>query len=205
MEFYSQHTKLTPLLWDAYSANAFRTAPDMGPLLTQWGVIPTDSDPGLQVWDFDRFSRFVDLQHGGLGLATEWDELTNATDEANKSEVLGDLCWYLALVVRGLGLRGADVVLPPDVRAGLLPSVRAQVPEIVGDLKRLIYYGREAVRERLVWHIQETLLWVELTTAPGSMAQLLDTNSHKLLKKRYPDGFSNEAATARRDKPGESD
>jgi hypothetical protein len=159
----------------------------------------------MEVWDFGQVSRIVDLQHGGLGLATEWDELINAHDEDNRNEELGDLCWYLALIARGLGLRGVDVVLPPDVRAGLLPSARAQVPAIVGDLKRLIYYGRETVRERLVGHIQETLLWVELTIAPYSMAQMLDLNSHKLLKKRYPDGFSNEAATARRDKPGESD
>src|SRR5690554_3487676 len=39
----------------------------------------------------------IDFTHACLGLVTEYHELVNATDEQNKREEEGDMCWYIAL------------------------------------------------------------------------------------------------------------
>jgi hypothetical protein len=204
MEFYSKHNRLTPELWHDYSVNAYRTTPDVGKLLTQWGVIQPGQDPAMVVWDLANVRRVEDLKHGAHGLATELYEYACAPDEENRNEELGDICWYLAVIVRGLDLCLDDICPPTDDGTMFAMTFPACAHEVVGDLKRLAYYDRQEIRDRLITNIRSTLICIQ-GLASCSMAELLDQNSHKLLKKRYPDGFSNEAATARRDKPGESD
>lgn len=204
MEYYTQYNTLTPALWDEYSVNAFRTTPDAGQLAIQWGIVPPDTDPCMVVWDMRRMGDVFDLQHGALGLATELYELACAKDEENRIEELGDLCWYLAVIVRGLRLAGFNVV-PFEGEAVHGTTFPHCAHEIISDVKRLAYYDRQTVCARLSGNIRSTLLAMEQAAHPLTMAELLSQNSHKLLKKRYPNGFSNEAATTRLDKPGESD
>jgi len=208
---YSAHTRLTPALWEAYRPNALATEPNPEKLLVQWGMKPKDgpASPWITDPELDALHRTIQTLHGGLGLATELDEFLNAESPENALEEIGDACWYLVQILDGLQISTEEAtqlckgehVSNDDAPQDILAAGAA----IVGDIKRIVFYNKQSVRERLIGNIAQLLYLFDNWDSNFNMAQILEWNSYKLRELRYKNGFSNEAAVARLDKPGEQD
>lgn len=171
--------------------------------------------------------------HAAIGMATELAELRHNLDEENLVEESGDYCWYAALGYVGLVEFTQD--FEPEHR--FLPftdeELRQMEPEleglgigdlelritslgeaVVGDFKRLVFYDKRTVVDRLRGNLLTSLAVIAklgTLTDCEHMAGLLSGNSVKLLgsgeqQGRYgKTGFSEEAAQARADKTDGSD
>ena len=201
---YSAHSTLTPALWKAYRPNALATEPDARKLLEQWSGME-ERPPTYST------RRAIQALHGGLGLATELEEFRNADSPENTIEEIGDMCWYLVQIIEGLNIPIEEVAQEylgerqeyDDTEHDILIFGH----DIVSDIKRIIFYNKQTVRERLVGNINNLLhLFDNCYYKEGvDMVQILEWNSYKLRELRYKNGFSNQAAVDRLDKPGEQD
>jgi hypothetical protein len=172
------------------------------------------------------------IAHGALGLATELTEMRSVNTEEHWIEELGDACWYTALMLAGLQtlqfMRNATAtpVQPrwsTDVWTMDFLTLDADTPvpssselisygeQIVDDAKRVLCYDSMSKLPDVLRHSGQFLHCINQYAVrneawlPGGMAELLDKNSTKLLRKRYKDGFSTFAAEARADKAGQLD
>jgi len=202
---YGTHTRLTPALWEAYRPNALATEPNAQKLLVQWGGCTEGEDAEIAA----KIHRTIQALHGGLGLATELEEFRNANSQENTIEEIGDACWYLVQILDGLQitteeatrLGGGDPVRSDDTPVDILVIGHT----IVSDIKRIIFYNKQSVRARLISNIAQLLFLFDTWDEVFNMAQILEWNSYKLRELRYKNGFSNQAAVDRLDKPGEQD
>jgi NTP pyrophosphatase (non-canonical NTP hydrolase) len=166
----------------------------------------------------DRFSqvRAIRLLHGAIGLASELAEIREMAqkkeiDEVNLKEEMGDLCWYMGIMVSELGLdpdsifRIKDIMASvdhPDYRRDYLnehvDGMTIDIGEMIDLLKKNLMYGKplnvEGVKEKLF------SLSCEIESALNiygmNSAQARERNIEKL-RARYGEKFTEAAALER--------
>lgn len=171
----------------------------------------------------------VRLLHAAIGFASEVFELEfEATTQEDFLEEIGDVCWYGALALDALGytagtqhdallhdhmLRRYVQDIPQMSSPYSLRMLRYYTGMFAGMAKAYAFYDRIEYRDgtepavnafhlmavcvlRMLQYLQATLAgWHKV-----SFNDILDANIEKLQKKRYKQGFTEEAANERADK-----
>lgn len=130
------------------------------------------------------------LLHGALGLTCEYLEYAQAQTIGEKVKEMGDICYFLAVIVDALG--GTLQQIPADVRPG--DDIKA-IESLASEVKRRAFYGKQ--RDADAWIVMtcnELISWML-----NACDCVLDVNMMKL-KARYPAGrFNASDAMARAD------
>lgn len=142
--------------------------------------------------------------HAVLGIAGEVGELEELEDDNHLLEEGGDLLFYCRDLRHALSLG-------PYVKSEGLHSLVFYAGMIVDLVKKAVIYGQEFDDERLLsieMYLDQVETQVELLLNDSGFTRgdALEHNLQKLMKSqtaRYRDGYSDEAAAARRDKGGE--
>jgi len=146
----------------------------------------------------------LDFAHAALGLVDEAYELALSTSEENALEEIGDLCWFLALAGKSLGVAPFDAErgMHYDQRAsGTIGTMVEWLGEhaalIAGDAKKWLVYGKrpgESIEHRMA-------RMVDLIRSIGeqhgwTLEEIQEANIRKLAA-RFPDGYTDLAAKER--------
>lgn len=137
--------------------------------------------------------------HGAIGIFTELVEFREAKTRENKIEEIGDLLWYIALIMR-VGGQTSFHILVRTVDENV--SVLSATAVIADAAKRWKYYSAEP--DDKVWDNVYDALAIILSAINGYAMQLnvttemiMASNIYKL-QQRYPQKFT-EAAAVNRD------
>lgn len=139
--------------------------------------------------------------HGVIGLITELDEIQFAEDEENLVEELGDYYFYLTLLEMNVGEDYQFSSTPADVD---WEGARHFAAVLLDLSKKEVIYAKELNQEQ-IHNFQELTANMRgyfhfvLHQLDMTEAEIQAHNMAKL-EKRYPTGYSNEAAAARADK-----
>jgi len=111
-----------------------------------------------------------------------------------------------AAMVKFLAKDGADILkdLTPTKchEWHMATGVSGEAGELLDAVKRVVAYNKPIDRENVIEELGDIEFYMEgLRDSLGiTRDETLEHNHHKLMTKRYPNGFSNEAAIARADK-----
>lgn len=166
----------------------------------------------------ERFSQFrsVRLLHGAIGLASELAEIREMgqqkeIDKVNLKEEMGDLCWYMGIMVSELGLdpesvfRTTAIMAPtehPDYQKDYLnqhiDGMTIDIGEMIDLLKKNLVYGKELN----IASMQEKLfsLSCEIESALniyGMFSSEARERNIEKLRARYGEKFTEAAALER--------
>lgn len=156
----------------------------------------------------------LNLVHAAVGLVGEVNEFRNAKDRPHAMEELGDADFYLtAAELSYAHAKGMDVNdLFDDLSAVSyatpfieLERFDAEAHILLDTAKKLWIYEKKAVIEtlpKLFYNCRERQVMM-LRSWGFTVGGIRDANVDKLIK-RYPTGYTNQAAQARADKAGES-
>lgn len=168
----------------------------------------------------ERFSqvRAIRLLHGAIGLASELAEIREMgqkddIDTVNLKEEMGDLCWYMGIMVSELELNPEEVFkekrinMPttpflPDLRKGHLnmhiDGMTIDIGEMVDLLKKNLMYGKplnvEGVKGKL--HSLSCEIESALNVYDMTSSEARERNIEKL-RARYGEKFTEAAALER--------
>lgn len=146
--------------------------------------------------------------HGVIGICTEAGELFKALmadttiDRVNIKEELGDVCWYIAILMREYPVDGefiqntsSVVSLPNEIRVSTMIDNSLDMLDL---MKKKIYYGKALEMPVFQEHLSHVLNAVNGLAANFNLhvGDILETNINKL-KARYGDKFSSERAINR--------
>lgn len=137
--------------------------------------------------------------HCVVGIVTELAELSVATSEENSIEELGDTHFYLTALKSYVGPVPENLTPVGDMAP-------LQVAGLLLDLcKKEVMYKKELTSEQIILFHQymlelEHYLDDILTSVLELPLSSLEATNMEKLTKRYPVGYSNEAAQARADK-----
>jgi hypothetical protein len=146
--------------------------------------------------------------HGIIGICTEAGELLKALhfeegrDKINIKEELGDVTWYIAILLREYPTSQeffddtkSVTALPTEIR---LYSLIDNSLEMLDVMKKKLYYNKEIDIPVVIGHLSHIMIAVNgLAANYGfSVENILETNINKL-KARYGDKFSSEKAINR--------
>lgn len=208
---------LVAVVWDAFVPLALRTAPDGSRLLDCWTnaaehslTFGKDGHNEEPKWDGT-----CHLMHGLIGMMSEMDEVARCTSIPEKEEELADVLWYAAMVWSGHGKlkscaseeawRKGLQELKYSVSNGTDWEALAYATVDTG--KRVLFYNRPDLLPLLGIQLFGLLACMERALQQGGMAPpyvICRRVIHKLAK-RYPAGFSVEAARQRADKDEATD
>lgn len=130
------------------------------------------------------------LLHGALGLTCEYLEFSQAETIGGKVKEMGDICYFLTVIVDALGgrLEYVDEAISPGADVRIIEAIASEV-------KRRAFYGRQAWTDEEVLYACNRLVSFMLTQCDF----VLDVNVMKL-RARYPAGrFDASDAMARAD------
>lgn len=159
----------------------------------------------MKEWDANKAS----LVHMLVGMYDEILELKCHDSRENLIEEAGDFIFYLQGAANDLQVT-LDLSERNTPREMDLWSIFSSVYELLTQLKRHLFYNKPlpekpALEEMFnnaldsVYCYVERTLWGHKSPAV-SLEYILKENYTKLMLKRYPNGFSNEAANQRLDK-----
>ena len=208
---------LVGVVWDAFVPLALRTAPNSGNLLARW----TNSEAHTMTFEHDGHDRDMKwdgschLLHGLIGMMSEMGEVSRCVSVSEKEEEMADILWYAALVWSGHGklksctseeawAKGLQE-LKYSARVGA--EWEADAYDMVDTGKRVLFYNRPDLLPLLGLQLFGLLACMERALEQGGMAPpyvICRRVIHKLAK-RYPAGFSVEAARQRADKDEATD
>lgn len=149
----------------------------------------------------------VNLIHAGMGIITEAREVCLAifnNDWVNLKEEVGDLAFYIEAMRQSIDnayelapRETATMVASYDVTTFVMQSMN-----IFEFIKPLVIYRREVDLNNVLAILDEldVLLLGICNTHGVSVVEAMEANKIKLLTKRYPNGYSDEAANNRADK-----
>jgi len=160
--------------------------------------------------DFDMIGRrcgnlpALRLLHSALGFATEIEELENAfnnADHKNIKEEIGDLAWYLAIgYSAATAAFGPLIIMPvqPNRPAALEGCLGMEIGNYIDIVKKHVFYGTPLEADAINLALANVYMALFALTFNSGLAfdHLLEDNLTKL-KKRYPEKFTEEAATNR--------
>lgn len=207
-------------LWKAFISLALRTAPISNSLLADWTGLEGHSfiipDPAQgKKWD-----GVCNLMHGLIGMMSEMGEVARCVTVEEREEELADVLWYTAIACHGAALLWESV--DPDDLAHLkspLEDIEKCKATDVGDSwdemaysavdtgKRILCYRRRDLLPLLLVQLHVMLNRMEFAMGVLDLAPphvICRRVIHKLAK-RYPAGFSVEAARQRADKDEATD
>lgn len=143
--------------------------------------------------------------HAVIGIVGELGELAEAKDEENFIEELGDLYFYLHALKQHIGSGPIPVVAISDDNK-ILERALLNAIELLDLSKKEVVYAKE-LSEAQIAKFLELVAKIEhyVTNATDGMdMQMVEIEVHNMskLEKRYPAGYSNEAAALRADKTG---
>lgn len=170
-------------------------------------------------------STLGNLVHASLGLATEsgefsaevWATVAGAERteamRAHMVEELGDVLWYCALGCYALDTTMNAAFAAFSLRYGTfhtLTTVALALSTASGafttEVKRMARYGKEMTPEmaaHMVEEIGNVIASIHRACRPlGTTLESIAAGNVAKLRKRFPEGFTNEAAEARADKGG---
>lgn len=136
-------------------------------------------------------ARRTELLHAAIGIVGELYELDTATDAENEREELGDLCFYVQMA--------RNTIDRPYIHSMTNEhSLYYRCRDFINAVKGLCIYGKYTSGHELsllLDHIEDALHYRSGMT----LDSIRQSNMDKLIK-RYPNGYSDEAAQARADK-----
>lgn len=162
--------------------------------------------------------RTIRLLHGAIGLASELAEIREMAqkveiDEVNLKEEMGDLCWYMGIMISELAFNPEDIFKERRINAriaSLQSDLRRQhlnmhidgmtidIGEMVDLLKKNLMYGKElnveGIKEKL--HSLSCEIEAALNVYDMSSDQARERNIQKL-RARYGQKFTEAAALER--------
>ena len=151
----------------------------------------------------------ADLMHAALGLAGETLELVEALtirDKVNFSEELGDMDFYLTMIIRYLDEDTLRQALEMSVHTPIMhrPMSLIKTATLVVDLvKKWVVYEQHELKTEVTATVALLLVGMSAAAKWGeakSMIMVRHNNTNKLLR-RYPEGTYTDAdAKARADK-----
>lgn len=208
---------LVGVVWDAFTPLALRTAPISNSLLADWVGLEGHSfiAPDPEKWD-----GVCKLMHGLIGMMSEMGEVAKCVTVEEREEELADVLWYTAIAYHGAALLWESV--DPDDLAHLkspLEAIEKCKATDVGDSweemaytavdtgKRILCYRRRDLLPLLLVQLHVMLNRMEFAMGVLDLAPphvICRRVIHKLAK-RYPAGFSVEAARQRADKDEATD
>lgn len=183
-------------------------------------TLSADGKHGLVV--LGRKKKSLNLGHAIMGISSETGETVigltpfllgqqlSAVNMINVREELGDLCYFTAVAVKELGIKGVQAAkrykAPKDatIAGTLLAMVETQNALI--DLLKKCFYGREldfAKAEPLVEKFVPQLFTLIDLLFQCPPAEIYESNIAKL-QVRYPAGFFDKAAELDRDYEAEA-
>lgn len=148
----------------------------------------------------------VSLIHHAIGFSGEVAEMLEGSieDVENVQEEIGDALFYLTGLVQDCPItqyqyKQADTLL--DARS-VLVELSITAGKILDQVKRLVIYRKQIELSDLedLVHEAESLLDAYAALADLTLEDCLKANIDKLANKRYPNGYSDQAAIARADK-----
>ena len=143
------------------------------------------------------------MQNAALGLCGEAAELAEIVDGvAPIRDEAGDILWYVAQMCKAFDMSIAEI--PPVGfvydEDEAMPILFFYVGKVADTIKKLVYHKKPINPVDLARNLQQIVTAVAslLDTREDTLEDACEYNNAKLLK-RFPDGFSHEAANARRD------
>lgn len=140
--------------------------------------------------------------HMLVGLYDEWEEVKSYTDEENLIEEAGDFLFYLTGLAQDL-----EIEFKLIDQNGYTCFSKPAFVELTTAVKRHLFYNKPLDKDKLsqlfVKVRNYVLLKVIIETSlevHEALDAVLAANYHKLWEKRYPNGYSNDAANKRADK-----
>lgn len=159
----------------------------------------------MKEWDANKAS----LVHMLVGMYDEIYELESHSTWENLIEEAGDFIFYLQGAANDLNVT-LDLSERDTPRKMDLWSIFSSVYELLTQLKRHLFYNKPlpekpALEEMFNNALDSVYCYVERTlkahkSPTVSLEYILSENYNKLMLKRYPNGFSNDAANQRLDK-----
>lgn len=147
-----------------------------------------------------------DLLHCAVGMMGEWGEAMQAMTRENFLEELGDFDFYLTQMKRILveaGVRFEEHFSFPMQFDQTMIAIRNHTTEILDLAKKGFIYKKEIPPERYrlnVDFLDHRLS--HLCEFMGATRESVRISNVEKLKRRYPEGYSDQAAQARADKGG---
>lgn len=146
------------------------------------------------------------LEHGIMGVASEVGELIlaiNKEDTVNTKEEIGDLLWYMGLMADALEIDPFSIGLkytPKQLRdESYVELFQIETSELVDSMKKYHQYQKAhdltkvgVLVARLYWNLENIAYDMDIV-----IEECLEMNANKLLKGRYKDGYSDDAAINR--------
>lgn len=137
-------------------------------------------------------SHVTDVSHMTLGIVGEWQEMKEALTINDFIKECGDVIWYVAGLANFYNLD-----LNPK---GTSYTDNQSIAWIAEHVKKYLAYGRPVDNIYLQDHLNNLVYIIQLTLwgVGTDLETCLQTNIDKL-RKRYPDGFNQEDALAKKD------
>lgn len=139
--------------------------------------------------------------HATTGISGEVGELSESETRTNTIEELGDLEFYLEALRTFVPARLYSTAYTETPLVFLLPMMSICASHMLDITKKHWIYGKELKLEEL-WTLvsKMTLLLEQLYDQLGTTRDEVRYLNQSKLMKRYPSGYTNEAAIARADK-----
>lgn len=153
----------------------------------------------FRAWPEDPARTFT---HAVLGLRTEWDEYLNSDSPENEKEEVGDFLFYCAALYPLAEITYEWEPTSEEMEQADLHIFNLSLEALTDMAKKWLAYSKQPtpleIRNHLI-PVMTYIAWMEDLRLPST----IDANQAKLAR-RYPNGFSTQAAIARADKePGQ--
>lgn len=146
----------------------------------------------------------ISLLHGVMGICTEAAELLDATTPINVKEELGDIMWYMAVIIRVAKFN--PVTLQNDaVNANInsdwlkryadwpVGAISIISGDLLGLIKKVLFHGTPMSQVWLKLYTNVTLIYASVIAVSvennWDLGNILDENIEKL-RKRYPQKYT---------------
>lgn len=145
------------------------------------------------------------ILHAAIGMMGEWVEILFAKDQANLKEELGDFWFYFTALKENQGIdlnspRGTASIGMLDIQSNML----YELGTLLDTAKKLCIYNKEMnqftqfLLTGLVLSIHDH--FKKYVETYGFTIEELECSNMEKLTKRYPTGYTNQAAQERADK-----
>jgi hypothetical protein len=153
----------------------------------------------FRAWPEDPARTFT---HAVLGLRTEWDEFVNADSPENEKEEVGDFLFYCAALYPLAEMETDWEPTFEEIAQSDSVLFHLSLEALTDMAKKWLAYDKRPTPLEIRNHLIPVMARIAVLVG-GDASPTIEANRAKLLK-RYPNGFSTQAAIARADKePGQ--
>ncbi len=142
------------------------------------------------------------MSHMAMGISSEYFEYLMTENHEHTVEEIGDIMWYLACLADVLNIELTKPFVDVDYEYNeIQDKLCGCVEKLISAIKKVVIYGKQLSKPDFDEMINNIVYWLYATCENESIDfDIVLKNNIDKLAKRYPEKYTDKAATERLDK-----